>query len=325
MRARPAVLVAALPAVTAVAGCTLLVDSGGLSGAEPDAAAATDATPDGENGAGDAGLTDGDAAGATTCNGDAPFGPVQLVPGLEQLDVPGITLTADETIAAFAILGDGGIGGTIYRATRTSRDDALQGLTALPLTGSTLTASPDGHALVFTGPARPYDLEASVLPPAAPPLAFAGSQRVTTIDTTQNEADPFLTSAALWFASTQGPGGTWRVYRAAGSGPDGFAQPTSFPELAAGASTTTYSDVGPMPTADERVLYFASNRAAPTYDVYVARRDSATAAFGAPSRVQELESAGDDVPRWLSADGCVMYLTSSRAGVERLFVTRKPK
>ena len=71
-------------------------------------------------------------------------------------------------------------------------------------------------------------------------------------------------------------------------------------------------DTSPVVTADELVLYFASDRdsdGGTNLDIYVATRANKTDPFGAPKRVAALSTDADELPGYVSADGCRLYLT----------------
>lgn len=84
-----------------------------------------------------------------------------------------------------------------------------------------------------------------------------------------------------------------------------------------------------MLSADRLTVYFASNRSTAGtsggYDVYRAHRSSVADGFGTPVPVPELDTTGDDSPRWLSADNCRLYLHAKVGTTFKLFVaTRHP-
>jgi len=41
--------------------------------------------------------------------------------------------------------------------------------------------------------------------------------------------------------------------------------------------------------------------------------------------VENVNSAGDDGPSWLSPDGCRMYISSDRAGTNDVFVAQRER
>ncbi len=67
----------------------------------------------------------------------------------------------------------------------------------------------------------------------------------------------------------------------------------------------------PVLSADELTMYYATGNGA---DVLVSTRDTKTAAFGTGVPVANVNSAANDIPVALSNDGCVLYLSSTRAG-----------
>lgn len=86
-------------------------------------------------------------------------------------------------------------------------------------------------------------------------------------------------------------------------------------------------DAVPILTADELTIYFISDRAPATGagDIFVARRLSKTSPFGTPEQVRNVNSDGLDGPGHISADGCTLYLSSTRLGTSDIYVARRPK
>ena len=73
------------------------------------------------------------------------------------------------------------------------------------------------------------------------------------------------------------------------------------------------SHIAPTVSEDERVMYFGANGAG-NYDIYVTTRASAAVPFGAPVALVGANGSNDDMPAWVSADGCRMYMWSNRGG-----------
>jgi hypothetical protein len=129
----------------------------------------------------------------------------------------------------------------------------------------------------------------------------------------------------LYFVSTRaslGTRGQPSILVADPSNPAGV--PVAFPEL--DSSTPGF----PVVTADERSVYFASPRtdsgAKGERDIWRADRASPTSAFGAPVPVPELNSTADDLPSWISPDGCVAYLSSTRDGTTfAIYEAKRPR
>lgn len=78
---------------------------------------------------------------------------------------------------------------------------------------------------------------------------------------------------------------------------------------------------------DQLTLYFYSDRAPakPGGDIFVATRASTSAPFGNVMQAPNLNSDAFDAPGPISADGCRMYLTSSRFGTADVFVATRPQ
>ena len=77
-------------------------------------------------------------------------------------------------------------------------------------------------------------------------------------------------------------------------------------------------------------MYFASTRTSGRggEDIWVARRTSMNDRFGDPATVGELDTSNDEVPSFLSADGCRLYFGSTRPGGlgdSDMYVAAKPK
>lgn len=86
-------------------------------------------------------------------------------------------------------------------------------------------------------------------------------------------------------------------------------------------------DGAPVVTPDELTLFFSSARlgGVGSFDVWMAKRATATDSFGEPVNVQAVNSTDIDTPSWVSADGCVLYLTKSSISNSQLYVaTRNP-
>jgi hypothetical protein len=85
------------------------------------------------------------------------------------------------------------------------------------------------------------------------------------------------------------------------------------PRLIAELSDPQAQDDDPTLTADRLELYFESNRF-DAGDVFVSRRASVDAPWGAPTLVAELSSTSDDETPEVAADGLTIFLASNRPG-----------
>ena len=109
----------------------------------------------------------------------------------------------------------------------------------------------------------------------------------------------------------------------AGDGAVGGSSGGSFgfgtPQVVAGLSSPLRDD-NPTLTDDLLEIYFTSTRDGGSPDIWVATRLSATAAFGAPVRVAEIDSPTTyDASDAISGDGLSLWFGSDRAGGMGLF------
>ena len=90
-------------------------------------------------------------------------------------------------------------------------------------------------------------------------------------------------------------------------------------------------DYGPVISKDGLTLFFSSPRPSGVggpagFNIWVAKRAVATADFGDPVLVPNVNSDAFDEPGWISVDGCRLYMTSQRAaGKQNIYVAKRPK
>lgn len=125
--------------------------------------------------------------------------------------------------------------------------------------------------------------------------------------------DPFLSrdGSRLYFAPDP-PGGTTPqqiVFATRGTTGGDFGAPVSVPGVndVAGAI-----NADPAVTLDERIIMFTSNRSGGQFDLWYATRASPGDPFGTPIRIPNVNSTARDGDPILSADGCDLYLSSTR-------------
>ena len=71
-------------------------------------------------------------------------------------------------------------------------------------------------------------------------------------------------------------------------------------------------------------MYFTSGRTGSmAQDVWTATRATTSTMFGTPVVVSEVSSVANDTPRWLSPDGCRLYISSDRSGSPRILVSSR--
>jgi len=133
---------------------------------------------------------------------------------------------------------------------------------------------------------------------------------------TVDGGDPWIDEDGrrLYFESSGG------IFFADGEGPD-FTSAIPLAELNSGQD-----DGSPVLTQDELTIYF---RRTPIgegagMEIWMASRANRNAPFDDPREVAELNSDIEDVPNWISPDGCRIYLHRYSAGLSDLYVADKP-
>lgn len=74
-------------------------------------------------------------------------------------------------------------------------------------------------------------------------------------------------------------------------------------------------------SADELVLYWSL---APAADIFVSARTSKHMRFGFGVPVENVNSSAEDVPLFVTRDGCELYFRSNRTSVDSIWVARRP-
>lgn len=152
---------------------------------------------------------------------------------------------------------------------------------------------------------------------------FSAPTGLTTVNADPgDDIDPALDAdGSLWFASDRPPSqglDIWRAQLAGGT----FDTPVQVAEL-----DSSNDDWSATPSADGLTLYFASTRTGGygANDIWVATRADSTKPFSTPANVAELNTGGDDLPHWLSPDGCRLYLERQVQNTFVMYVATKPK
>lgn len=280
---------------------------------------------------GDAGA---DAVVPTTCDPAKPFGAPQPLTALNVVgaeDAHG-RLTPDELTIFFSSVRAGGAGGgDLYSATRKKRSDpfgAPFNLGAV-INGATQELVPsvsgDGLTLYFVSDrAYGYHIWFSTRSSTAAP--FTAPQVATGLVAAAFDADPYIApdNASIVMASSrQNDAGLTDLFTA-----DAVDGGFSVPVTLKGVNLAGHNETSGAMTSDKLLLYFASDRPGGKggYDLYVATRAAPANAFGAPSLVAELNTAGGEVPDWISPDRCRLYFSSSKvanSGDYDLYVAEK--
>jgi Tol biopolymer transport system component len=261
------------------------------------------------------------------CDTSRPFGTPVLVDGINGTtgNDTGARLSPDELTVYFNSDRDG-VSRDIYAASRSSRSDPFGSV--YPLTGINTTGSEgwpsvtaDGLTIFFeTG--RPSPNQVYVATRTTLVAQFSGAAQVANVATGMESGQPFVLpdeSAIYLFIGAD-------MYRAQRGASGQFDTPVAL-------STLNTADVEyfPTPTPDELTIYFASTRADATakgyFDIWMATRASRNVDFGPPVNLQELNTALEEFPSWISADNCRIYFSRSTSGVtgERIYVAERSR
>jgi Tol biopolymer transport system component len=283
----------------------------------------------------DATSADADAATTTdarvaSCDPSKPFGtPVRVADFDPKAARATPRLSADELTIYFTTNG-ADAGAELSMAVRSSTSVPFGGETVLPQS----TASNDNDPMVSADRLslwfhsnRNGTADVFVAARASASGSFGAAVTIPGIDQpTTNENHAYFRSAGseLWFISDRAGGaGAFDIYVAKRTG-EAFAAPVRVAELSSAAQ-----DWQPQPSEDGLTVLFASDRDGGTgkMDLWIARRSSVTAPFGAPSALTELNSSSVDQAGWLSADGCRIWFSSGRAtsdAQQQIFFAKRP-
>ena len=266
-----------------------------------------------------------DADASTRCDPLAPFpAPVAIASLNSASDDSTPRFSPDELTVYLASTRPGHLGGgSIYTATRSTPTGAFGTPALMPVINTNggvvyhLAITGDGLRIFLqVAGGGPTDIYLGTRPSTAvvfgtpAPLANVNSPNAS-----HYEFFPFVTADGvdLYFSSNRS--GSFVLYHSASSA-GVFAVPTAVAGTVTG--NVAIADTAPVLSADQLTIYFASTRTVPgstAYDLYVARRTTVAGAFATPTLVAELNdgnAAASDIPSWLSADDCRLYMSSDR-------------
>jgi Tol biopolymer transport system component len=262
---------------------------------------------------------------AASCDPATPFGVPVQVPGVNDPVAYDSTFVPshDELTAYFYSnrMGDA----DIYRATRPDRASAWTVARvdelATPAVEQEPSLSPDGTVLTFSTTRAPNVGNLDIWYATYDGATFTVVGPLSQFDTTATDYHPVFQDASdqFWFSSNVA--GTFSIYHASHTGTS-FGPATIESELDVPGTDTGAA----APSSDGLTIYFRSDRNAAIgdYDIYVARRASTSVGFGPATAVTEVNSPSLDTPNWISADGCRLYLSSSRDDASNIYVATKP-
>ena len=298
----------------AVYGCAskFVVDAadGGSSAFPlPDATTTTTSPPptDGALPPSDGGA-DGPVAPTTRCTPGAAFGPPELVAEISTTSgEPAAALTEDELTIYFSR------NGTLMIATRATRSAPFGNVRSAGLPNGGADDNPaltfDGRQLFFSTTERGDSGAAEVYVAQVVDGGLASPSPVRGVPPETTDPFPNGDAGALYYSAGR-DGGTSDIFFATGLGSPAVNEQRL-------AISDAESDGQPVLSRDELSLYIGSRRAGTVglSDIFVATRARVGDPFAnAVSLGPAVNSAGNDLPVWISTDACVLYFTSDRPG-----------
>jgi hypothetical protein len=268
-----------------------------------------------------------DAIAPPTCDLTKPFGAPQPLNVNSAAYETGARFSADELTLWFQRRSSkNALDGDIYVTTRPDKSTAFgTPKKVTELNSATAEGSPsvtgDGLLAYLASFRTGSNGDLYRASRAATANAWGAPVRLASISTTYSDDDPFLLQdgRAVYWDSLRG--GNGNIYRASvdTAGNPGTAVTVT-------GINTTAKESEPAVTLDELTIYFARVDST-TKQIYVAKRATSTASWGAATAVTELNSTADDHPDWVSADGCHIAFTSLRsggAGLADVYFATKP-
>ena len=253
-----------------------------------------------------AGSEDPTDAPVGRCKPDAPFGTPRRVFAMSSVAETDMALLSDE-LTAFVIRDS-----KVEMSTRTSIDDdfplpTATGLGLQALQGyDGISPADDGRTVYLTRSDPNFfgPLHVSYRPASSSPFS---NPSVISIDASRARMSSD-SMTLYWIDSRQV---LFRSLRLAGTR-DSFHE-----EFLSGSFEVTDFAI----SADELVLYWSQ---APAADIFVSTRTSKHMLFGSGVPVENVNSSAEDVPLFVTRDGCELYFRSNRTSVDSIWVARRP-
>ncbi|HEX7842715.1 MAG TPA: hypothetical protein VF469_34820 [Kofleriaceae bacterium] len=260
------------------------------------------------------------------CDLAKPFGSPVLVAGVASgAEDASMRLSSDEKTAYFFSARSGVQ--LLYTASRASVTAPFTGVSVLANVNTSDQYNPaitaDGLTLFFAsfraGGAGDNDIYQAMRPTTT--ADFTSTRLAPNVNTAASEVQPYVTrdGTTLYFVRMLSTGQT--VLRAAGSVTVGFTNPVVVPEL-----DGPTNDTDPVISADGLTLYWGTDRPGGLgdVDIWEAHRQTTSAPFSRLAPVTSVNTAGFESPSDVSADGCRLYLTSTRGGKTGIYVATRP-
>lgn len=318
-------LVLALPCLALAAACTQIL---GIEDplirqrrdASADAQPVNDARPDMMDASTDV-ATDVQPDTYPECNLDDPFTMIDLVPGLENLTLYSVRFTQDEKVAYLSGENEAGI--DLWFAVR--KDGGFSD--PRPINGVNLDSSEywpsvsDDNRVIYFESDRPLDGG----PGSDTARIWTATRANTSVDFGTPEIQPLFKipsgsavesspylhpdAGSIYFSSiARSDAGNFDLFVA--DRVNGLVTGV----VALDALNSPEEENHPMPSFDQTALYFSrpDNFDDRYRNIWVARLDPNSGAFGVPKLVAELQTHLDEFPSWISRDNCRLYFLSDR-------------
>jgi len=254
------------------------------------------------------------------CDPGAEFMQVAPVGGLEnEVGMQSARLSRDELSIVFSRLSTGGSPehprfGDLYMAHRDDRADDFGRVAAINELNSdfdefSASLSDDRLMLYFDRQdhGTRYEILAATRPGSE--QAFGAPTAIQLGDATRSNYNPFITPAAIYFASRRDDS-LASLFMAAGHGLQ-FAAPQNVMSI-----ETLISYEAPIVAFDGLTIYFSAVRdgTAVARHIWSAARSAPEQRFGLPRAVAALDTAGLEWPTWISEDNCRLYFMAKQDG-----------
>jgi hypothetical protein len=285
----------------------------------------------------------GDADAGPRCDPTKPFNEVERLKGISTADDErDVWVSKDELTAYVAVTPAAGGASKILKSVRTavgldfSAPTAANELNTINMASTAIPSlTADGLVLVYTQTSGTQGIYVSVRGSTTEtfPAGVAPRSRANPFGL----GDPFIAPAgeSLLVARDNGVNGLDidEAPRDVGGiyGDGGFVDYAVAPDVT-NVNDDTADDRRPVFSADRLTLVFASNRAPganANTDLYISERAGIGGTFTVSTRLAEpISSDASDRPGTISADGCLLYFTSARAGgfgVHDVYIAKRGK
>lgn len=267
------------------------------------------------------------------CDPNKDFGTPVVVPGISTAEDEGSVRFSEDELTLLFDARRGTTDFNVYVATRTSVNAqfgapvAIAGVSTLVDDEYAPSFTTNGLTVFYERQTKLDGISRILRAKRASAGAAFPTGELLNINSNVYTANPFVRGdgTELWYVSVVTAGGPVEIFRGAALPDGGFAATSQAP------LNISLGQFDPTPAKDGLTIYFASDKAVPGLaglNIWMAKRATATAAFGAPTLVPNVNTASNETPTWVSADGCRLYLSTDRPGgpgKQDVYVAMRPK